>query len=540
MSRLRAQRLTSAIGAIALALALLCALCPGAASAAPGAGAGGPVPAGADGVAALLRALPDEYRTADPSHEAIAAGRARTMAAALRTQVERWLGSPGGSGLATAAATAKRLESTLAVSRDRLRPWPLPLWVGALAGRLERRLRQAGFAGTAGARPYGEIESLLERAGALGQGADAEAYSAEAYALFAAGPAARLRTGNPALATTVSDAFWASGGGERGLLPALAEGRPASAVEAASETAQERVGTAAVALGDRSAGSATVVADAAVIVFREGLEAVLIVAAVTAAFVGERRRLRRPVLLGALLGLAASAVTYVLAQAIVAALGDGGLRLQAITGLLAIAVLLVVTNWFFHRLYWSEWIGRFHRRRRALERLDRRGFLSGQVAALVLLGLTSVYREGFETVLFLQNLQVSAGTHATLLGVGIGLAGTFAVGLVTFRLERKLPYKRMLIATGILIGLVLAVMVGTTVHTMQGLGWVPSTPTGFVLPLWCNRWLGAFPTWEGLGAQLAGLLVVFGSYALARRVQGGAARRRGSADASIQGEGALG
>jgi high-affinity iron transporter len=256
-----------------------------------------------------------------------------------------------------------------------------------------------------------------------------------------------------------------------------------------------------------------------VIVFREGLEAVLILAAITASFVGERRRLRRPVLIGALLGLGASAITYLLAQVLVDALGDGGLRLQAITGLLAIGVLLVVTNWFFHRVYWSEWIGRFHRRRKSLERLDRIGFISGQALGFVLLGLTSVYREGFETVLFLQNLQVSAGTNATVLGIAIGLGATFVVGFATFRLERKLPYKKMLIATGVLIGLVLAVMVGTTVHNLQGLGWVPSTPTGFDLELWWGQWLGVYPTWEGIGAQVAAMLVVFGSYFVAGAVQ---------------------
>ncbi|HTA35598.1 MAG TPA: FTR1 family protein [Solirubrobacteraceae bacterium] len=261
------------------------------------------------------------------------------------------------------------------------------------------------------------------------------------------------------------------------------------------------------------------VSEAAVIVFREGLEAVLILAAITASFTGERRRLRRPVLLGALLGLVATAITYVLAQALLDELGDGGLRLQAITGLVAIGVLLVVTNWFFHRVYWSEWIGRFHRRRRALERIDRFGFLSGQLVAFTFLGLTSVYREGFETVLFLQNLQVSAGTQATVLGILVGLGGTLAVGYVTFKLERKLPYRKMLIATGVLIGLVLAVMVGTTVHTMQGLGWIASTATGFHLQLWWGQWLGVFPTWEGIGAQLAALAVVYGSYAFARALQ---------------------
>jgi high-affinity iron transporter len=200
--------------------------------------------------------------------------------------------------------------------------------------------------------------------------------------------------------------------------------------------------------------------------------------------------------------------------------------LEAVTGIVAIAVLLVVTNWFFHRVYWSQWIARFNRRRKSLERV---GFLSGQAVGLVILGLTSVYREGFETVLFVQNLQVSAGTRACVLGSGIGLAATLAVGVITFALQRKLPYRTMLIATGVLIALVLAVMVGNTGHVLQGLGWLPSTPTSFGLPVWANRWLGLFATYEGLALQLAALLAVVGSYVVAREAQVKAPRRRRAA-----------
>ena len=197
----------------------------------------------------------------------------------------------------------------------------------------------------------------------------------------------------------------------------------------------------------------------------------LILAAITASFVGARRRLRRPVLLGGLAGIAATAVTWGLAQLLVSELGTGGLRLEAITGLLAIAVLLVVTNWFFHRVYWSQWIARFNRRRKRLEGV---GFLSGQALGLGILGLTSVYREGFETVLFVQNLEVSAGAaRVPARRRRSGSPRRSRVGGVTFVAQRKLPYRRMLIATGVLIALVLAVMTGTTVHVMQGLGWLP-------------------------------------------------------------------
>jgi high-affinity iron transporter len=152
----------------------------------------------------------------------------------------------------------------------------------------------------------------------------------------------------------------------------------------------------------------------------------------------------------------------------------------------------------------------------------------------VILGLTSVYREGFETVLFVQNLQVSAGTSACVLGAGIGLAATLAVGVVTFALQRKLPYRKMLIATGVLIALVLAVMTGATAHVLQGLGWLPATPTSFALPIWANRWLGLYATWEGIASQLAALIAVVGSYVVAREVQVRAPRRRAQAAAATR------
>ena len=55
---------------------------------------------------------------------------------------------------------------------------------------------------------------------------------------------------------------------------------------------------------------------------------------------------------------------------------------------------------------------------------EKVGFFSAQVLGLAMLGLTSVYREGFETVLFLQSLELSAGTVTVLEGAGLGLALT--------------------------------------------------------------------------------------------------------------------
>ena len=79
-------------------------------------------------------------------------------------------------------------------------------------------------------------------------------------------------------------------------------------------------------------------------------------------------------------------------------------------------------NWFFHRVYWTEWIKGHRERGKALTGAAlAAGAGAATVAGLYTLGFTSVFREGFETVLFLQALQLSSGTGVVLAGVSLGL-----------------------------------------------------------------------------------------------------------------------
>ena len=273
----------------------------------------------------------------------------------------------------------------------------------------------------------------------------------------------------------------------------------------------------------------TAVVNSAVIVFREGLEAVLIFAAVTASFLGANRSKQRPVVMGAIAAFGAAVVTWFGAQAVLDAFSSLGARLEAITGLVAILVLLVILNWFVHKIYWSEWIAKHHRQRRKL--LAASGI--GATVGLVALGFTSVYREGFEVVLFLQALDLRAGGTVVLEGVAIGLAATALVGYATFKLQRKLPYKKMLVLTGVLIGGVLVVMVGGTALSFQDLGWLPSTPLGVELPTWLGTWFEIYPTVETIAAQVLAALFVIGSYYLAKEMKVWRPVRRGEQAARV-------
>ena len=267
----------------------------------------------------------------------------------------------------------------------------------------------------------------------------------------------------------------------------------------------------------------SVVVNSGLLVFREGLEAILVLAAVTASFMGSNQSLRRPVGGGAALAIAASVGTWVLAIAVIGALGGPGLDVQAGTGLLAVAVLLVVMNWFFHRLYWTGWISHHNRRRR---RIVAEGG-SALTFGLVLLGFTAVYREGFEIVLFLQNLRLTNGSSAVLEGAGIGLALTALVGVATFFLHHRLPYKRMLVLTGVMLGFVLVVMVGESAQELQLAGWIPSTDIGVQLPGFVGLWFAIFPTVEGIAAQALAAITVVGSYFLAEHLKVRLPSRRG-------------
>lgn len=265
---------------------------------------------------------------------------------------------------------------------------------------------------------------------------------------------------------------------------------------------------------DVAAGSqslVTSITNASVIVFREGLEAVLIFAAITASFLGARRHYRKPVTMGVAAAFAATVVTWFIMTALVGSLPVSEDVLLAITGIGAVVILLLVMNWFFHKIYWTDHIKELNTKKRDLVDASETGE-SIKFWGFFALGFTAVYREGFEVVLFLQNLNIVAGTAAVMWGVLIGLAGTTVVGFLTFFLHHKLPYKRMLVLTGVLLGIVLVVMVGGSARTLQSLGVLSTTPLPVSTPDWWARWFEIVPTWETVGIQLLAAAFVVGSY----------------------------
>ena len=357
------------------------------------------------------------------------------------------------------------------------------------------------------------IDSMLDQmvnAARAGEYTLAESARLDAYALLEVGPEARLAFLAPALKAHIEDLFWSGRGDNPGLAFLLRQGGSVSEVADSRQALGAELAAAETILrGTSSPASLSI--NAGIIVFREGLEAVLILASLLASTrFDSQRRYRSPIWLGTGLAMLATVLTWIAARSLLTSLGRYGERLEAVVSLLAVSVLLLVTNWFFHKVYWTGWIASFHSRKRRI--------LAGEAGlwlGLITLGFASVYREGFETVLFLQALLLEGRSSAVMSGVAVSLAAVLLVGWLTFRLQVTLPYRKMLIFTGVLIGAVLVVMVGKTTHVMQVVGWLPADPLGVDLPIWLGTWIGVYSTWQGVALQVVSVLFVLGSYFVA-------------------------
>ncbi len=275
----------------------------------------------------------------------------------------------------------------------------------------------------------------------------------------------------------------------------------------------------------------TVVINSAILVLREGLETILVLAAVTASFLGANRTYRRPVATGGAIAIAGGIATWFLVVWFIGRFHGGEFDVQAATGLPSLIVLLIVMNWFFHKLYWTGWISHHHKRRRGLLSSGRAGTETNKrriLLGLALLGFTSVYRECFEVVIFLQNLRELYGSSVVLEGVVIGGLFTAAAGVLTFGLHQRLPYKRLLIITGAMLLFVLLVSVGEEVNEMQLAGWIGTTEIHWLyIPGWMGTWFSLFNNWETFIGQFIALALVLGSYIAAQYLRVWRPRRRG-------------
>jgi len=255
------------------------------------------------------------------------------------------------------------------------------------------------------------------------------------------------------------------------------------------------------------AAPALAFAFAFVILFREGVEVVLLLAILLGALsAGRASGYRKPLAAGVIAALAATALTWVLATLVLEIAPVQREILEGVTAVAAVAVLFVVSFWLVSRLDHKHWL-EFMRARVAS------AIATGSAAAFAGLGFTAVYREGFETVLFYQALSIFAKGLGLYVALGFATA-VVALGVVAYtvlKLGRRIPVKRMLTAGAATLLLLSVTFAGNAVRSLQGADWVSVTPVqvdSARLPVFLAELTGIHPTREGLTVQ-AVLLSVY-------------------------------
>lgn len=243
------------------------------------------------------------------------------------------------------------------------------------------------------------------------------------------------------------------------------------------------------------------------ILFREGVEAVLIIAILLGALeAGRAAGYRRPLAIGVLAAVVASIVTWALAAVVIDVAPLQRELMEAITALVSVAILFSISFWLVARLerrHWMEFM-----RARVSSAIG-----AGTGLAFAALGFTAVYREGFETALFYQALLLFAQGLELWVIAGM-VAAAAALGVVAYailKLGKRLPVKPMLMsAIGVLLLLSVA-FVGNGVRSLQVGDWIGVTPieSGWArLPIYVAELTGIHPTREGITAQAA-LLAIY-------------------------------
>jgi high-affinity iron transporter len=242
------------------------------------------------------------------------------------------------------------------------------------------------------------------------------------------------------------------------------------------------------------------------ILFREGVEAVLLVAILLGSLQAARAsNYRRPLAWGVAAAIAATAVTFALALTVIEIAPLSRELLEAVAALLAVAVLFVVTFWLVSRLEHRRWM-EFMRSRVSA------AVTAGGVLAFAGLGFTAVYREGFETVLFYQALTLYAeGLIAwVVLGAAAAAVALAGLGYAVFGLGRRLPIRPMLIAGAVILLLLSVAFAGNAVRSLQEVDVIGATPIEGEwarLPIFLAEMTGIHPTVQGVAVQAAMLVI---------------------------------
>ena len=260
------------------------------------------------------------------------------------------------------------------------------------------------------------------------------------------------------------------------------------------------IATAEQALNDTELAPLNVFLLALLILLREGLEALLVVAAIYSVAVKTGQPvLKRSVHYGWAAALALGVVTWIVASFVITVSGASREMTEGYTALIAAGILFYMGFWMHSKTSAAKW-------QQFIGQKVSNAMSSGAYFGLALVVFLAVYREVFETILFYQSLWLQGGSVNQLsfiAGIAAALFALLILGVGLFKFALKLPLKAFFGSTAILMIALAVVMTGKGVAALQEAGTLALSQ----LSLPTISWLGIYPTVQGIAAQAVVLVL---------------------------------
>ncbi|MEK5141822.1 FTR1 family iron permease [Paenibacillus sp. FSL M7-0134] len=239
--------------------------------------------------------------------------------------------------------------------------------------------------------------------------------------------------------------------------------------------------------------------DAALILLREGLEAILVLAALLAyAKKSGEAVAGRWIWAGAGTGLVLSGILAVLFTTLVAAAASGSMRelLEGVTGLVAVVLMLTVGSWLHSKSNAAAW-------NRFVENSVGNALARGSLWSLFAVSALAILREGAETAIFYVGMAPAIETSQLLIGIGSATIILVILAFAIIKFSVRLPIRAFFLTATVLIYYLVFRFLGESIHSLQVAGKLPGH-TASSLP--SISWLGMYPTWETFVPQIAVLI----------------------------------
>lgn len=254
---------------------------------------------------------------------------------------------------------------------------------------------------------------------------------------------------------------------------------------------------------DSMGGRAYGAFDVALILLREGVEALLIVMALVLAMgKAGQSRAKAWVYIGALAGLTASAlVAYFIGVWFPKAQASREF-MEGVVGIVAVAVMLFIGAWLHSKSNMRAWTA-------FIQKHSSQALATGGFLALASTSFLAVFREGAETVLFYAGILPYIKLGDFWLGIVCAFAILAIIAIIMQKFAGKIALHKLFGILGLVIYVLGFKILGVSIHALQLIGALAYTAIDIGtqnMSMPNIEWIGLYSSWQGIGAQ--GLYVI--------------------------------